>query len=158
MVPKQCPFRRPTFWHLVCCATCLGSRDNSKYHSQSHTVYTYIPTYIPTWPKSDFHRLFDSGLAPSALSLRLNQMFVFVPIGITPTIFLSYRHTHIRQNRKSYGSRHATRFTVANTNIVWLHSWRSLAQIGNTRRARFWVRRQNIPGLFIQSKCYFTAE
>ena len=32
-----------------------------------------IPTYIHTWPKSDFHRLFDSGFAPSALSLRLNH-------------------------------------------------------------------------------------
>ena len=62
MVPKQCPFRRPTFWYLVCCATCLGSRDNSKYHTCPHT-----------WPKSDFHRLFDSGFAPSALSLRLNH-------------------------------------------------------------------------------------
>ena len=61
-VPKQCPFRRSTFWYLICCATCLGSRDNSKYHSYPHT-----------WPKSDFHRLFDSGFAPSALRLRLNK-------------------------------------------------------------------------------------
>ena len=38
-VPKQCPFRRPAFWYLICCATCLGSRDNSKYH-------THICTYI----------------------------------------------------------------------------------------------------------------
>ena len=37
MVPKQCPFPRPTFWYLVCCATCLGSRDNSKYHTHIHT-------------------------------------------------------------------------------------------------------------------------
>ena len=33
-----------------------------------NTIYTYMHT----WPKSDFHRLFDSGFAPSALSLRLN--------------------------------------------------------------------------------------
>ena len=32
-----------------------------------------IHTYIHTWPNSDFHRLFDSGFAPSALSLRLNE-------------------------------------------------------------------------------------
>ena len=70
MVPKQCPFRRPTFWYLVCCATCLGSRDNSKYHTY---LPTYPPTHIHTWPNSDFHRLFDSGFAPSALSLRLNN-------------------------------------------------------------------------------------
>ena len=37
--PKQCPFGRPTIWYLVYCATCLGSRDNSKYH-------TYPPTHI----------------------------------------------------------------------------------------------------------------
>ena len=43
MVPKQCPFRRPTIWYLVCCATCLGSRDNSKYHTYIHT---YIHTYV----------------------------------------------------------------------------------------------------------------
>ena len=42
VLPKQCPFRRPTFWYFVCCATCLGSRDNSKYH-------THIHTYILTW-------------------------------------------------------------------------------------------------------------
>ena len=41
MVPKQCPFRRPTIWYLVYCATCLGSRDNSKYHTYTHT-YEYI--------------------------------------------------------------------------------------------------------------------
>ena len=33
----------------------------------------YIHTHPPTWPKSDFHRLFDSGFAPSAISLRLNK-------------------------------------------------------------------------------------
>ena len=32
MVPKQCPLLRSTFWYLICCATCFGSRDNSKYH------------------------------------------------------------------------------------------------------------------------------
>ena len=31
-----------------------------------------IHTHPHTWPNSDFHRLFDSGFAPSALSLRLN--------------------------------------------------------------------------------------
>ena len=36
MVPKQCPFRRPTVWYQVYCATCLGSRDNSKYHTYIH--------------------------------------------------------------------------------------------------------------------------
>ena len=40
-VPKQCPFRIPTFWCLVCCTTCIGSRDNSKYHTYPHT---YIHT------------------------------------------------------------------------------------------------------------------
>ena len=40
---KQCPFRRPTFWYLICCSTCLGSRDNSKYHTQPPT---FPPTYI----------------------------------------------------------------------------------------------------------------
>ena len=28
--------------------------------------FPYIPIHPPTWPKSDFHRLFDSGFAPSA--------------------------------------------------------------------------------------------
>ena len=41
MVPKQCPLLRSTFWYLICCATCFGSRDNSKYH-------TYPPTHPPT--------------------------------------------------------------------------------------------------------------
>ena len=62
----QCPFRRPIFWYLVCCATCLGSQHNSKYH-------TYPPAYIHTW-QTDFHQLFDSGFVPSALSLRLNKV------------------------------------------------------------------------------------
>ena len=39
-----------------------------------NTIHTHIHTYIHTWPKSDFHRLFDSGFAPSALSLRLNYI------------------------------------------------------------------------------------
>ena len=45
MVPKQCPFQRPTFWYLVCCATCLGLRDNSKYHTYPHT-YIHDPSRI----------------------------------------------------------------------------------------------------------------
>ena len=45
MVPKQCPFRRPTIWYLVYCATCLGSRDNSKYHTHSPT-HIHIHTYM----------------------------------------------------------------------------------------------------------------
>ena len=37
----------PKFWYLICCATCLGSRDNSKYHtytlhSHPHTLMTEI--------------------------------------------------------------------------------------------------------------------
>ena len=36
-------------------------------------IHTYPPIYIPTWPNPDFHRLFDSGFAPSALSLRLKN-------------------------------------------------------------------------------------
>ena len=37
-------------------------------------INKYTHTYIPTWPNSDFHRLFDSGFAPSALSLCLNDI------------------------------------------------------------------------------------
>ena len=37
-----------------------------------------IHTYPHTWPNSDFHRLFDSGFAPSALSLRLKKCFRFI--------------------------------------------------------------------------------
>ena len=44
MVPKQCPLLRPTFWYLICCATCLGSRDNSKYHTIPRQATTQIPT------------------------------------------------------------------------------------------------------------------
>ena len=68
MVRKQCPLLRPTFWYLICCATCLGSRDNSKYHTDSTT---HIGTHITEI--GFFHRLFDSGYAPSTLSLRLNS-------------------------------------------------------------------------------------
>ena len=39
----------------------------------TNTIHTQPPTYLPTWPRSDFHRLFNSGFAPSALSLRLNS-------------------------------------------------------------------------------------
>ena len=67
MVPKQCPLLTSTFWYLICSATCLGSRDTSKYHTR------YPATQMPIWPISEFHRLFDSGFAPSALSLRLNS-------------------------------------------------------------------------------------
>ena len=68
---KQCPLLRSTFWYHICCATCFGSRDNSKYHTYQ---LTQPPTNLrPTWPTSDFHRLFDSGFAPSALSIRLNS-------------------------------------------------------------------------------------
>ena len=56
------------------------------------------------------------------------------------------------QNRKSYGSTPASRFTIANTNIVWLHSWRNRTQIGNTRRPTFLVRQQNIAGLSTKHK------
>ena len=41
MVPKQCPLLRYTFWYLICCAACFGSRDNSIYH-------TYPLTQPPT--------------------------------------------------------------------------------------------------------------
>ena len=37
-----------------------------------NTIHTHI-THPPTWPNSNFHRLFDSGFASSALSLRLNK-------------------------------------------------------------------------------------
>ena len=71
MVPKQCPLLRSTFWYLICCAACFGSRDNSKYLTYP---LTQPPTNLrPTWPRSDFLRLFDSGFAPSALSIRLNS-------------------------------------------------------------------------------------
>ena len=43
---QQCPFRRPTFWYLACCATCLGSRDNFKYHTRIH-IHIYIPITHP---------------------------------------------------------------------------------------------------------------
>ena len=29
-------------WYLVYCATCLGSRDNSKYHTHPHTYMTQV--------------------------------------------------------------------------------------------------------------------
>ena len=53
----------------------MTTAGNEKYrHAGSMAVKlcifnTYIHTYMT---KSDFHRLFDSGFAPSALSLRLN--------------------------------------------------------------------------------------
>ena len=53
-------------WYLICCKII------------PNTIHTQLPIHtqphnIPTWPRSDFHRLFDSGFAPSALSLRLNN-------------------------------------------------------------------------------------
>ena len=93
MVPKQCLFPRPTFWYLACCATCLDSRDNSKYHTHTHT---HTPTYPHTWPKSDFHRLFDSGFAPSALSLRLNKSFSKYVFGYVGT--LNFRFSLLTKN------------------------------------------------------------
>ena len=59
MVPKQCPFRRPIIWYLVYCATCLGSRDNSIYH-------THPPTHIHD--PSRIYRVFGENLT----------LFVFV--------------------------------------------------------------------------------
>ena len=73
MVPKQCPLLRSTFWYLICCATCFGSRDNSKYRTYPLTEPPTNLRPIHTWPRSDFHRLFDSGFAPSALSIPLNS-------------------------------------------------------------------------------------
>ena len=56
MVLKQCPLLKSIFWYLICCATCFGSRDNSKYHTYP---LTQPPIDLrPTWPRSDFHRLF----------------------------------------------------------------------------------------------------
>ena len=66
MVPKQCPFRRPTFWYLVCCATCLGSRDNSKY-------LTYIPTYI-----HDLTRISIDCLTPASRLRRSASVWIIV--------------------------------------------------------------------------------
>ena len=73
MVPKQCPLLRSTFSYLICCATCFGSRDNSKYRTYPLTEPPTNLCTSYTWPRSDFHRLFDSGFAPSALSIRLNS-------------------------------------------------------------------------------------
>ena len=42
-------------------------------------IHTNKHTYIHTWHKSDFYRLLDSGFAPSALSLRLNNYVPGVP-------------------------------------------------------------------------------
>ena len=48
MVPKQCPLLRYTFWCLICCAACFGSRDNSKYHTYPLTQGTHKPTSYMT--------------------------------------------------------------------------------------------------------------
>ena len=71
LVPKQCPRLRPIIWYLFCCARCLGSQDIVQNHTHIHT---YIHTHIHD-PAPSFigHRLFDSGFAPAALSLRLNN-------------------------------------------------------------------------------------
>ena len=68
MVPKQCLFRRPTFWHLACCATCLGSRDNCKYH-------TYIHMYIPTYPH-DLSRISIDCLTPASRLRRSASVWI----------------------------------------------------------------------------------
>ena len=74
MVPKQCPRLRPIIWYLFCCARCLGSQDIVQNHTHIHT---YIHTHIHD-PAPSFigHRLFDSGFAPAALSLRLNNQHI----------------------------------------------------------------------------------
>ena len=67
MVPKQCPRLRPIIWYLFCCARCLGSQDIVQNHTHVHTyIHDPAPSFIG-------HRLFDSGFAPAALSLRLNK-------------------------------------------------------------------------------------
>ena len=52
-----------------------------------------IPTYIYTSSRSDFHRLLDSGFAPSALSLRLNDLIVLIS-------------THICEGQNVGGKKH----------------------------------------------------
>ena len=41
MVPKQCSLLIPTFWYIICSATCRGWRDNSKYHTIPSHPNTY---------------------------------------------------------------------------------------------------------------------
>ena len=51
-------------------------------------IHTYPPTiHIRTWQKSDFHWLFDSDFAPSALSLRL--------IFCAPLLYLLWHHRSV---------------------------------------------------------------
>ena len=51
MVPKQCPLLRSTFWYLISCAACFGSRDNSKYQRSrsrslaSNSVQRWVTRY-----------------------------------------------------------------------------------------------------------------
>ena len=83
MVPKQCPFRRPTIWYLVYCATCFGSRDNSKYH-------TYPPTHPPTnmtqvgFPSIVWLRLRAFGAQPPS------EQYIF-----TAMLLINFLHTYI---------------------------------------------------------------
>ena len=107
MVPKQCPFRRPTIWYLVYCATCLGSRDNSKYHTHPHT---YIPTYMTQvgFPSIVWLRLRAFGAQPPSELLNyamlyyestqflnsLIKMSQFLPFSIATVYALAFLWCH----------------------------------------------------------------
>ena len=60
MVPKQCPLLRYTFWYLICCAACFGSRDNSKYHTN------HLPSHPQTYALHDRDRIFFDCLTPAS--------------------------------------------------------------------------------------------
>ena len=64
--------------------TSLIALKRGKSLKNIHTYkITYLPTYKQTWLEPVFHRLLDSGFAPSALSIRLNNalhlgLFIFI--------------------------------------------------------------------------------
>ena len=105
MVPKQCPFRRPTIWYLVYCATCLGSRDNSKYLTHIHTYMTQVG-----FPSIVWLRLRAFGAQPPSELLRScficqdrfqNQLFYQL------SSFFTWMFSHdLYQNQLSFSSYH----------------------------------------------------
>ena len=130
MVPKQCPLLWSTFWYLICCATCFGSRYNSKYH-----------TYPLNQPPTNLHdrdRIFIDCSTPASRLRRSGHNYTFSHcksasvqlrsadcIGVvswdtTPTKVASYRHSAPLRQRGIENRRSASRWHWSQNLGYWM--------------------------------------
>ena len=90
IMPMQCSIYVAITWHHFGFAKYSRCWDIFEKHT-----YVYIHTNKQTWPGPVFHRLLDSGSAPSALSLRLKKCAMMFFVSLRLWLSLSLCHTHM---------------------------------------------------------------